>query len=105
MRPPVPAVRILVAVFALVSAARPPDFRPANPFDRPITLRQLMTHRSGLVRESPVGNYFDPTGPSLADTVASLNRTKLVYRPQTRIKYSNAAVATVGYVLERTQKR
>ena len=81
-----------------------PDFKPANPFNIPITLRQLMTHRSGLVREAPVGNYFDPTGPSLAATVASLNRTKLVYRPESRIKYSNAAIATVGYVLEKTQK-
>src|SRR5207302_5125243 len=54
-----------------------PDFTPGNPFDKPITLRQLMTHRSGLVRESPVGNYFDPTSPSLAQTVASLNRTQL----------------------------
>src|SRR5947207_9721701 len=33
-----------------------PDFQPVNPFHKPITLRQLMTHRSGLVREPPVGN-------------------------------------------------
>ena len=31
----------------------------------PITLRQLMSHRSGLVREPPVGHYFDPAPPSL----------------------------------------
>ena len=37
-----------------------PDFKPGNPFDKPITLRQMMAHRSGLVREPPVGNYFDP---------------------------------------------
>jgi CubicO group peptidase (beta-lactamase class C family)/D-alanyl-D-alanine dipeptidase len=82
-----------------------PDFKPANPFDKPITLRQLMTHRSGLVRESPVGHYFDPSTPSLARTVQSLNRTELVYVPQTRTKYSNAAIATVGFVLEQTQKQ
>src|SRR6266481_9974219 len=41
------------------------DFHPHNPFGKPITLRQLMSHRSGLVREPPVGNYFDPTGPTL----------------------------------------
>jgi serine beta-lactamase-like protein LACTB len=35
--------------------------------------------------------------------VASLNRTALVYEPGQRIKYSNAGVATVGYILERTQ--
>lgn len=80
-----------------------PDFKPENPADAPITLRQLMTHRSGLLRESPVGNYFDDTSPSLADTVASLNQTKLVYPPNTKTKYSNAGVAVAGYVLEYTQ--
>ncbi len=80
-----------------------PDFKPANPFGQPITLRQLMSHRSGLVREPPVGHYFDPSHPSLARTVASLNQTELVYPPGTRTKYSNAAVTVVGYVLEKTQ--
>lgn len=82
-----------------------PDFKPESSYDKPITLRQLMAHRSGLVREPPVGHYFDPTNPSLADTVASLNRTRLVYAPEQRIKYSNAAIAAVGYVLEKTQKQ
>jgi CubicO group peptidase (beta-lactamase class C family)/D-alanyl-D-alanine dipeptidase len=80
-----------------------PDFEPLSRFDRDITLRQLMSHRSGLVREPPVGHYFDPDEPSLAETVASLNATALVYEPETRIKYSNAGSATVGYVLEVTQ--
>ena len=81
-----------------------PDFRPVNRFGKPITLRQLMSHRAGLVREPPVGNYFETTAPSLARTVASLNRTRLVYAPESTIKYSNAAIAVVGYVLERTQR-
>ena len=80
-----------------------PNFRPRNPFGKAITLRQLMSHRSGLVREPPVGNYFEMTEPSLARTIASLNETKLVYAPESRIKYSNAAIAAVGYLLERTQ--
>ena len=81
-----------------------PDFKPANPLHKPIALRHLMAHRSGLVREPPVGNYFDTSNPTLARMVESLNRTELVYAPGTRTKYSNAAIATVGYVLERTQK-
>src|SRR5579871_4678752 len=81
-----------------------PDFKPNNPSGKPITLRQLMAHRSGLVREPPIGHYFDPTQPSLAQTVQSLNTTQLVYPPLTKIKYSNAAVATAGLVLEQTQK-
>jgi D-alanyl-D-alanine dipeptidase/CubicO group peptidase (beta-lactamase class C family) len=48
-----------------------------------------------------VGHYFDPTNPTLAATVASLNQTSLVYPPNTRTKYSNAAIAVVGQVLEK----
>lgn len=81
-----------------------PDFQPRNPFNKAVTLRQLMSHRAGLVREPPVGNYFDDTAPTLADTVKSLNQTALVYVPETRVKYSNAGIATVGYVLEKTEK-
>jgi CubicO group peptidase (beta-lactamase class C family)/D-alanyl-D-alanine dipeptidase len=80
-----------------------PAFRPRNPSGRPITLRALMSHRAGLVREPPVGHYMDPSGPSLARTVASLNGTTLVYPPGERTKYSNAAIAVVGDVLEVTQ--
>ena len=77
-----------------------PDFSPGNPFGRPITLRQLMSHHSGLVREPPVGNYFDVRAPSLEDTVRSLNSTSLVAAPGTITKYSNAGVGVVGRVLE-----
>jgi CubicO group peptidase (beta-lactamase class C family) len=77
-----------------------PDFAPENPSNKPITLRQLMSHESGLVREPPVGNYFDPNEPSLAETVLSLNKTKLVYEPGSKAQYSNAGIAVVGRVLE-----
>lgn len=77
-----------------------PDFLPGNQFGNNLTLRQMMSHRSGLVRESPVGSYFDPDEPTLEATVASLNETSLVYQPDTRTKYSNAAIAVVGKVLE-----
>src|SRR5690606_5055111 len=56
---------------------------------------------AGLVREPPVGHYFDPTAPTIAETVASLNTTRLVYPPDTKTKYSNAAIAVVGHVVER----
>jgi CubicO group peptidase (beta-lactamase class C family)/D-alanyl-D-alanine dipeptidase len=77
-----------------------PDFHPKNPFSTPITLRELMSHRSGLLREPAVGNYFDPSELSLAAMVHSLNDTTLVYAPETHTKYSNAGVAVVGYVLQ-----
>jgi CubicO group peptidase (beta-lactamase class C family)/D-alanyl-D-alanine dipeptidase len=77
-----------------------PAFHPKNPFGGTITLRELMSHRSGLVREPPIGHYFDATEPSLQATVDSLNQTALVYAPGTETKYSNAAIATVGYALQ-----
>lgn len=81
-----------------------PDFKPAyKDGQKEITLRMLMAHRSGLVREPPVGNYFDPTRPSLAKSVASLNGIAPVYDPGTRTKYSNAAVGLVGYAIEKSQ--
>ncbi len=82
-----------------------PEFHPRNEFGKAITLRQLMSHRSGLVREPPTGHYFDPTNTSLARTIASLNSTSLVYAPETRTKYSNAAIATVGYALEKMNRQ
>ena len=81
-----------------------PEFQPQNRFGKPITLRHLMSHRAGLVRESPVGSYFDDGGPTLTATVASLNQTALVAEPGTQTKYSNAGVAVVGEILARTQQ-
>ncbi|MCI0702253.1 MAG: serine hydrolase, partial [Planctomycetia bacterium] len=81
-----------------------PDFKPAyKKGEKPITLRMLMAHRSGLIREPPIGNYFDPTEPSLAKTVGSLNGIGLIYAPESREKYSNAGIGVVGFALEKSQ--
>lgn len=82
-----------------------PDFQPHDPFGKAITLRQLMSHRSGLVREPPVGHYFDRDGPTLAQLVSSLNYTSLIYAPETRTKYSNAAVSVEGFIVEKVARR
>ena len=82
-----------------------PDFRPKNPYKKKITIRQLLCHKSGLVRESPVGNYFDDSSPSLEKTVLSLNDTTLIYEPETKTSYSNAGLSAVGLVMERMKKK
>jgi CubicO group peptidase (beta-lactamase class C family)/D-alanyl-D-alanine dipeptidase len=81
-----------------------PEFQPINKSGKKITLRQMLSHRSGIVREGPIGNYFDDTEPSLADSVKSISKLELVFEPGAMTSYSNMAVATAGYVLERTQK-
>ena len=75
-----------------------PDFRIVVPFPsaKSITLRQLMCHRAGMFRESPVGSYFDPSEPSLRATVHSIEACVLVYPPETKTKYSNIGVAVAG---------
>ena len=77
-----------------------PDFKPNNPFNKSITLRQLMSHRSGLLREPREGNYFADDGVSLKTTVESIVPSTLIHEPESKIKYSNAAIAVVGYTLE-----
>lgn len=78
-----------------------PQFQPNNPFDEAPTVRQLTSHLSGIVREPPVGSYFDPDEPSVDATVASLNDTALVHQPGTVTKYSNAAVTVAGLIVEK----
>lgn len=78
-----------------------PEGMPQNPFGREVTLRMLMGHRAGVVRESPVGHYFDPGEPTLAATVASLSRTSLVHEPGSAFKYSNPGIGLVGEVVAR----
>ena len=76
-----------------------PNFHPSGSGASAITLRQLMSHRAGLVREPPVGHYFDNSSPSLEATVGSLNDTRLVYAPAAKTKYSNAGIAVAGFAL------
>ncbi len=75
-----------------------PGFRIVVPFENatPITLRQLMCHRSGIVRESPVGGYLDDSQPSIAQSIASLESCVLVNPPNTKTRYSNIGVTIVG---------
>ncbi|MBL8724078.1 MAG: serine hydrolase [Planctomycetes bacterium] len=78
-----------------------PEFAPRNPFGVPVTVRHLLAHRGGLVREPPVGHYFDPSEPSLAEMVAGLTDTELVHAPGTAFKYSNPGFGVLGAVVER----
>jgi CubicO group peptidase (beta-lactamase class C family)/D-alanyl-D-alanine dipeptidase len=78
-----------------------PELRPGNPFPGEPTIRHLLAHHSGLVREPLLGNYFDPRPATLVATVASLSRSTIIHEPGQRMKYSNAGYAVLGRVLEK----
>lgn len=65
-----------------------------------ITARQMLCHRSGMIREAPVGGYLDPSQPSVAAVVASVAPCVLVNPPNTKTRYSNVGPTIVGRALE-----
>jgi D-alanyl-D-alanine dipeptidase/CubicO group peptidase (beta-lactamase class C family) len=73
-----------------------PSFAPVGEGAGAVTVRQLLSHRAGLVREAPVGHAADPTAPGLDALVASLASTRLVDGPGTRIKESRAGIAVAA---------
>ena len=79
-----------------------PDFTPQNPYGLQLTLRQILSHQSGLSSEPPVGHSLDTSAPSLHETISSLNTTRIVYPPETFTKFSNAGFGVAGLVLETT---
>ncbi len=82
-------------------SAMPGVALPDNPFPEapPVTVRQLLCHRSGLQRESPVGGYLDPSEPGLAATCASLAGCVLATPPADRTRYSNIAPSLAGHIV------
>jgi CubicO group peptidase (beta-lactamase class C family) len=79
-----------------------PDFAIQIPFERtkPITIRQLLCHRSGMIREAPVGGYLDPSQPTIAATIRSVAACSLVNPPDTKTRYSNVGPTIVGRAVE-----
>jgi CubicO group peptidase (beta-lactamase class C family) len=67
---------------------------PAHPF----TIRDLMTHTSGVVSSSSKG--FDRHFHTLAEVVADAAQQPLEFEPGSKWSYSNNGIATLGRVLE-----
>lgn len=64
------------------------------------TLRQLLGHRGGIVRQPPIGHLMETRDVDLASTVAALRTTPLLAAPGERFVYSNAGYALVGAAIE-----
>ena len=82
-------------------ATLPGAVLPVNPFaDAPaVTLRQMLCHRSGMQRESPVGGYLDDTQPGIGATCESVRGCVVVTPPNAKTRYSNIVPTLAGQVV------
>src|SRR5690606_40745583 len=62
-----------------------PICRESGPFGSHISLRKLMSHTAGIVREPKSGHYLDAHRPPLADTVAELATSTLKRSEERRV--------------------
>lgn len=75
---------------------------PWNPYPQhpPVTLRQLLSHRSGIQREPTVGGYLDGSQPGLNATVQSSRSCVLTLVPGEKTHYSNLGPSIAGYWIQ-----
>ncbi len=64
-----------------------------------ITIRHLLTHTSGLPRESDFPYWSDANFPTREQMIDMLHNQEAAYSAETRWKYSNLAVALAGEVV------
>ena len=70
---------------------------------RPITIRDLMTHTSGMPEMPPegAGDYFALMSRlSLKDAVLMYSQMPLLFEPGSNWQYSNTGLATLGRIIE-----
>jgi CubicO group peptidase (beta-lactamase class C family) len=65
----------------------------------PVTIRHLLTHTSGLPRESPFPYWTDARFPSIEEVRAALSRQSAILAPDTLWKYSNLALTLAGEIV------
>ncbi len=70
-----------------------------------VTLRRLLSHRSGLITEGPFSYWDTLEFPSMERILAMLDHTEVVIAPDSANKYSNLAFALLGEVVERRSGR
>lgn len=82
-----------------------PEFSVHSRFERDpqkkMTLRLLLSHRTGFTHEAPVGSNFDAASPSFDAHVRSISETWLRYPINERFAYSNLGIDVAGYILQK----
>jgi CubicO group peptidase (beta-lactamase class C family) len=84
-----------------------PWFRVPNPFpDAPeITIRQLLTHTSGLPREADFPYWTDHVFPTEEELVESVPGQPAINPPETTYHYSNLGVSLLGEIVAEVSGR
>ncbi|MEJ2188737.1 MAG: serine hydrolase, partial [Acidobacteriota bacterium] len=84
-----------------------PWFHVSNPFpDEPqITVRELLTHTSGLPREAPFPYWTDHIFPTQAQFQAAEGHQEVLYPPDTTYHYSNLGMALLGAIVAEVSGR
>lgn len=81
-----------------------PEFKGQKGGSRPITIRDLLTHTSGLATQPPKdlgwGDFFQKMDRSLADAVKVYAQTALDFEPGTKWQYSNMGIDILGRIVE-----
>ncbi|MBP1653809.1 MAG: putative beta-lactamase class penicillin binding protein [Bacteroidetes bacterium] len=67
--------------------------------DEPVTIRQLLTHTSGLPREAAFPYWTDYEFPTREQMIEAFQAQESVFEPATRLKYSNLAMSILGEVV------
>lgn len=69
---------------------------------RPITIRDLMTHTSGMIGNPPEGlrDLYTRLDRPLAEAVSVFSQTPLQFEPGSRWQYSNPGIAVLGRIIE-----
>lgn len=78
-----------------------PWFNPQNEFagEPPVTIRQLLTHTSGLPGEAAFPYWTDHIFPTREQMIAALPGQALLNPPDVRYRYSNLGLAVAGEVV------
>lgn len=64
-----------------------------------VTIRQLLTHTSGLPREAAFPYWTDHNFPTREQMIAAFHDQESIFEPETRYKYSNLGMAVLGEVI------
>ncbi len=85
----------------MLVAERKPDQLTLKKTPRPITLRDLLTHTSGLPAYPPgLSDLYRKRNRTLAESTLAVSQRPLEFEPGSRWSYSNSGIDTLGRVIE-----